>query len=337
MSTIIYPPSIPWNWMFQRPQHILFLLSTLGYKVLYEDVGKFHPPTAQDLSPDFTLCQGVPALSIPHPRPRILWLTVPNHISIVSKYKPDLIVFDAVDVPKNELASWAHYYPETIKRSHLIFASAHSIYKRLSKEHSNVHFIPNGVEYKHFSKHMERPKDLPNSPNLIGYVGAIAPWVDWELLDYVVKEHPDITFIFIGTLLKMSRFPLTQKNVLYLGYKQYSQLPAYLQNIKVGLIPFRLTEMTKGCNPIKLYEYYATGLPVLATHLPELHSVPLINLARSPQEFSSILKKLLKETDLEQKKRKEFAKRNNWHIRACEIDKQIRSLVPPEVCRDNNL
>lgn len=327
MPTIIYPPSIPWNWMFQRPQQLLLQLSSLGYNVLYEDLGRFDSPNLQRLSPSFSLCQGLSALSIAHSRPRILWLTVPYHIGLVSQYQPDLIIYDAVDEPKEEFASWAPYYPQILKKSNLIFASAQSIFDGLSGRHPNVHLIPNGVDFQHFSQDQPKPNDLPNSPNLIGYSGAIAPWVDWNLLDFAARENPAITFVFIGTLFQMRKFPLQRENVKYLGLKHYSQLPGYLRNFKIGLIPFRLTEMTKGCNPIKLYEYYAAGLPVLATPLPELLAIPKIHLEIDPQKFSNSLSTLITEGDLGHSERLAFAQENDWSVRARQISGYIEKTL----------
>ena len=82
MPTIIYPPSIPWSWMFQRPQQLLGHFSASGQTVLYEDLGNFLQPRIKSLSPTFLLCQGISAMTIPHPRPRIFWLTVPSHINL---------------------------------------------------------------------------------------------------------------------------------------------------------------------------------------------------------------------------------------------------------------
>ena len=81
MPTIIYPPSIPWNWMVQRPQQIMRQLDTQGYTVIYEDLGDFPLPSVKKLSNTFHLCQGISSLTIPHPRPRILWLSVHSHIN----------------------------------------------------------------------------------------------------------------------------------------------------------------------------------------------------------------------------------------------------------------
>ncbi|MHB1651445.1 MAG: glycosyltransferase family protein [Desulfitobacteriaceae bacterium] len=328
MPTIIYPPSIPWNWMFQRPQQLMRQFAALGYTVLYEDLGHFPTPQIHKLSPTFTLCQGVSALTLPHPRPHILWLTVPSHIGLAHTYSPDIIVYDAVDEPKEEFASWAPYYSAILEQAHLIFASARSIYESLSTQHPNVHLIPNGVDFAHFSSSSRpRPSDLPADKPIVGYSGAIAPWLDWDLLKHVIRKNPDLRFIFIGALFNLSKFPLREPNTLYLGLKPYSQLPAYLKYFKAGLIPFKITEMTKGCNPIKLFEYFAAGLPVLGTPLPELLNIPGIDLDIDPDRFAARLHQIVNRKDPGKHVRTSFAQANDWSERAREISRHIDEAI----------
>jgi len=313
MPTIIYPPSIPWNWMFQRPQQLLGRFSASGQTVLYEDLGNFTQPGIRSLSPSLLLCQGISALTIPHQGPRILWLTVPSHIHLIDSYNPDLVIYDAVDEPKEEFAGWAPYYPAILQRADLIFCSSQSIFDYFSTRHPHVHLVPNGVDYVHFSPPpMNRPIDLPSGKPIIGYSGALAPWVDWALLSVAIRQNPDINFVFIGALFQIKRFPLKYKNAFYLGLKTYHDLPAYLHHFQIGLIPFLQTEMTKGCNPIKLYEYYAAGIPVLGTPLPELLTIPNINLESNPNLFSLRIRHLLEGDDFNKAERMAYAHANDW-------------------------
>lgn len=324
MPTIIYPPSIPWSWMFQRPQQLLGQFSASGLTVLYEDFGNFPKPNVKSLSPSFLLCQGSSALSIPHPRPRILWLTVPSHINLIQNYDPDLVIYDAVDEPKEEFASWAPHYPAILERADLIFCSSRTIYDYFFPRHPRVHLVPNGVEFVHFSPLPRyRPSDLPIGKPIIGYSGAMAPWVDWELLKFAIQENPEFNFVFLGALFQLNKFPLNYRNVFYLGLKPYHELPSYLHYFDIGLIPFLQTEMTKGCNPIKLYEYYAAGIQVLGTPLPELLAIPRINLESDPYLFSDRLRYLLEVKDTCRAERMTYALANDWSERVGRILQQI--------------
>ncbi|MGI6119363.1 MAG: glycosyltransferase family 1 protein [Desulfosporosinus sp.] len=327
MPTIIYPPSIPWSWMFQRPQQLLGQFSASGQTVLYEDLGNFLQPGIRSLSSTLLLCQGISAMTVPHPRPRILWLTVPSHINLIYSYNPDLVIYDAVDEPEEEFASWKPYYHAILEKANLIFCSSQSIFEYFSKQHPHVYLVPNGVDFVHFSPTTnKRPLDLPSGKPIIGYSGAIAPWLDWELLKFVITENTECNFIFIGALFQLKQFPLRKfNNVFFLGLKPYSELPAYLQHFDIGLIPFLQTEMTRGCNPIKLYEYYAAGIRVLGTPLPELLTIPKINLESDPQLFSLRLRSILEEKDVSKAHRMAYARANDWSERAGRILQTIFS------------
>ncbi|NMA69085.1 MAG: glycosyltransferase family 1 protein [Desulfitobacterium sp.] len=331
MPTIIYPRALPWNWMVQRPQQLMKELATLGYTVFYEEPGSFSRSQVQKVADSLYLCRGISPLSLEHSRPRILWLNFPQHYSFVEDYRPDLVVYDCADEAKEEFSSWGPYIKPLLAKSHLVFASAQSLYEQLAKEHPQVTLLPNGVDFFHFAHPRKPPLDLPEGKILVGYSGAIAPWLDWELLEKVIAQHPQVHFIFIGALVMLKNFPLQGPNVTYLGHKPYEVLPSYIQQFSVGLIPFKLTSMTQGCNPIKLYEYAAAGVPILGTNLPELEKVqnslkekenppfPIENalsLANGPKEFSTQLRELLKqarakEKDLEEKNLEEDQQNEN--------------------------
>ena len=76
------------------------------------------------------------------------------------------------------------------------------------------------------------------------------------------------------------------QNIHFLGRKPYADLPAYCRQFDVGLIPFKVNELTRAVNPIKLREYLAAGLPVVSTPLPEVRLYErLANLADGPDAF----------------------------------------------------
>lgn len=345
MPTIIYPRGLPWHWMVQRPQQLMKELATLGYTVFYEEPGSFARSQVQKISDSLYLCQGISPLALEHPRPRILWLNFPQHVPFVEDYRPDLVVYDCADEAKGEFSHWNPYIKPLLAKSHLVFASAQSLYEQLVKEHPQVTLLPNGVDFFHFAHPRKPPSDLPQDKILVGYSGAIAPWVDWELLEEVIAQHPQVHFIFIGALVMLKKFPLQGPNVTYLGHKPYETLPSYLQQFSVGLIPFKLTPMTQGCNPIKLFEYAAAGIPILGTDLPELVkaqdslrenkniSIPVENalrIANEAREFSLNLTELLQlradeNTYLHSVKEllQDFAFNNTWQKRALVIHSKL--------------
>jgi glycosyltransferase involved in cell wall biosynthesis len=81
-------------------------------------------------------------------------------------------------------------------------------------------------------------------------------------------------------------------NMHFLGRKPYADLPGYCKEFDVGLVPFKINELTKAVNPIKLREYLAAGLPVVSTPLPEARLLGnLVEVADTPQDFEAALAK----------------------------------------------
>ena len=79
-----------------------------------------------------------------------------------------------------------------------------------------------------------------------------------------------------------------------LGQKPYEALPAYCRAFDVGLIPFRIDELTVRANPLKLREYLAAGLPVVSTDLPEVRKYAgLVRLAAGPDGFIAAIEAAL--------------------------------------------
>lgn len=134
-----------------------------------------------------------------------------------------------------------------------------------------------GVDWAHFRQavheDLPRPHDLPQpGRHMICFVGLLDDWVDTELLETVATCHPKADLVLIGECRVSTDRLRTLPNVYLLGRRPYSALPGYLRACDVAVIPFRLSELTRAVNPIKLREYISSGTQVVATDLPELAS-----------------------------------------------------------------
>ena len=140
---------------------------------------------------------------------------------------------------------------------------------------SNTLHLPNGVDYDHFARaDRSKPAELNDIPGPIAiYVGDMATWFDYELVNRLTEAMPDVSFVFVGPD-QMARARLTPRsNVHILGRRPFDDLPAYLWNADVGLIPFDVVhhaELVNAVHPLKLYEYLACELPTVATRWEEL-------------------------------------------------------------------
>ena len=151
---------------------------------------------------------------------------------------------------------------------------------------------------EHFAGH--RPGPVPTDlaaivsrgGPIVGYYGAIAEWIDYELLDYAAERLDDHSFVFIGpnydqTMDHAEVFG--RPNVWWLGPKGYDILPAYLENFSVATIPFRVNDVTHGVSPLKLFEYMAGGKPVVTTAMREAQHYEHVLVAHDPDEWVKLL------------------------------------------------
>lgn len=143
--------------------------------------------------------------------------------------------------------------------------------------------VLNGVDCAHFKAARPEPDDLAAIPHPRAvYVGTIAEWFDAALLGDLARRLPNVSFVLIGPLVGNAPALPGLPNVRYLGPRPYGQVPGYLQHSDVGIIPFRLRAddgFVDAINPLKLYEYMASGLPVLASrtaHLAQVGGPPVL-------------------------------------------------------------
>lgn len=65
---------------------------------------------------------------------------------------------------------------------------------------------------------------------------------------------------------------MARQGVTYLGLLGPEDLASVCGRRAVGLVPYAVNEYTRGVSPLKVYEYLASGLPVVSTLLPGVHA-----------------------------------------------------------------
>ena len=167
------------------------------------------------------------------------------------------VFFDCVDLPEGEFSSHKRLLKKYISLADEVSVTSKAIQDSIP----GSALIPNACF----------PEDWKDSSPILfgkiaGYIGAIASWTDTRMIEQVAQIRKDYQFVFIGQ--KIGR-PYIPNGVRFIESKPYHQLPGYVASFTVGLAPFVKSEMTRAVNPVKVYEYLAAGVPVVATPLPE--------------------------------------------------------------------
>ena len=148
--------------------------------------------------------------------------------------------------------------------------------KELLEGHAGI-VIPNGVDIEVWRKR-----------KLVVYHGTISWWLDTELIAECAKAMPEVNFLLIGPVscnIDILKLP----NVHFIGAVSHETLPLLIQRADCGIIPFKINNLTAMVDPVKLYEYRALELPVLATKFRPIEY--LLQVDR--EEFSISLQEIL--------------------------------------------
>lgn len=265
----------------------------------------------------------------------VLWVTSPVNIMpmLLPKIRYKYLIYEMMDDYVKIHQSLQHEIAKTeatlIDRADLIIATSQILLekaKNIGKNKQSV-LVGNGVDYDFFAEtSFCMPAELSSMKKTVGYVGAIDKWMDLETITFVAKKRPDINFIFIGPV-RVNNIP-SVANLYFIGTRDYSTLPHYLQTFSACLIPFIPGEFADSINPVKLYEYFACGKPVVSNYMRELHEFnDLMYIANNKEDFLIKLNDALNEQNAEViVKRKAVAFQNDWDAKAKVLEELLLKL-----------
>jgi len=220
----------------------------------------------------------------------ILWVSSPEHLPFCQQIKSRLICYDCMDNYESFFPHLLPFEQELFSRADVTLVSASLLEEKARRYTDEVYLVPNGVEIELFRAVLEKsyplPPDMRNIPlPRIGYYGSIEDWLDYDLLEELLKKT-GLSVVLIGPVKSKKAKKLARnKRVFLLGPKSYSELPAYLAHFSVCILPFKDTELTRAVDPVKIYEYIAAGKDVVATPLPALAKHKGLLTQVAPAEF----------------------------------------------------
>ncbi len=296
--TLICFSHLRWDFVFQRPQHLMSRFAREMTVVFWEEpieiemretaflkvrqaedfpnVRLVTPHIPQGLSEERreeSLKRLLDAHVASYDRPLVTWYYTPMMLPFSRHLDASAVIYDCMD----ELSKF-RFAPERlldleqelIERADVVFTGGASLYEAKKGRHDNVHCFPSSVDLKHFAKarrELPQPADQAELKHpRLGYYGVIDERFDIDLLRQVADLRPDWSFVIVGPVVKIGEDELPRAaNIHYLGGKTYEQLPAYLSGWDVALMPFAMNESTQFISPTKTPEYLAGGKPVVST------------------------------------------------------------------------
>jgi len=220
---------------------------------------------------------------------------VPSSAGVVGSLGEHFVIYYCVDeytrFTGTDQTAIANMERGLMERSDLVIVSSSRLLETKLPYNRNTRLISHGVDVDHFRKacfeETAIPADCPVAKGpVIGFFGLVADWVDLEVVRYLAKARPEWTVLMIGEIRTDVSALRELPNVHMLGRKDYKSLPGYCKAFSVAILPFLVNELTLAANPLKLREYLAAGLPLVATPLPEVCKLgSLVRTALSPEDF----------------------------------------------------
>jgi hypothetical protein len=259
----------------------------------------------------------------------------------ISKDDFDLVCYDYLDPV--ELYSASADYPvqeqheKLIRKSDIIFVTAQNLKDDALAiaDEKDVFLVSNGTDIDFFEKN-KNSYDITDfkktNKKRVGYMGTYHR-VDMGLIYATAQKLTDVDFLLIGPLDKQRQHRSHQRpdNVFILGTKEYKQLPAYVHTFDVAIIPFKPSVIADSSDPVKLYDYFSLGKPVVATGLKELKKFDdgqLLRIAETQDEFVNAISAFLKyDAKAWQESRRQIARQNSWHSKASAMMDCIQSRI----------
>jgi glycosyltransferase involved in cell wall biosynthesis len=313
-----------WNFVYQRPQHLLSRLAAKRPVFFIEEpepdpagpprwdrstpqlnvtvlrprtpvvAPGFHPeqlavlePLVADLAPEL---EGTTLVA---------WLYTPLALPLAQALGPAAVVYDCMD----ELSLFHGAPPELLPREEellgwadVMFTGGPSLFRAKQARHGNVHCFPSSVDAAHFR--LARPgnrgsvaeaEDQANIPHpRLGFYGVIDERLDLSLVEFLADARPDWQIVLVGPVVKIDPATLPRRaNIHYFRQRSYDELPRYLAGWDVCLLPFARNEATRFISPTKTLEYMAAELPIVSTPISDVAEPygHIVYLGSTPDEF----------------------------------------------------
>lgn len=291
-----------WNFVFQRPQHLLSRAAKNFTVLFYEEplfvdnsrakldiktsdegvivVTPILPKGLTSAECAFMQRSLVDMLLEKHAgRPRVAWYYTPMALQFTQHVKFDCVIYDCMDELsgfKGAPSNISELEKILMQKADIMFTGGQSLFQAKKDQHHNIHAYSSSIDRQHFARARDAvtidPDDQRHIPRpRVGFFGVIDERTDLKLMEEVATLRPSVQFIILGPVVKIDEQSLPRlPNIHWLGQKDYRELPLYMAHWDIGFMPFAINEATQFISPTKTPEFLAAGLPVVSTPIVDV-------------------------------------------------------------------
>jgi len=266
-------------------------------------------------------------------RKYILWVGTPTAALFLDLFDPSLTIYNPVDryyafsfVNGDKVRT---YEQIIASKADAIICTAEAIRTDLLPYNKDTFTVNHGVDIDHFHSALKSqtiPEDIANIQQpIIGFFGGLDEWVNFRLIRKVAYRYPNASVVLIGGKTTYSAQIEDIPNVHLLGYKNFNELPLYLKQFTVCLIPYIINERLIAVDPVKLREYLSMGKAVVSVDLPEVRKLEnLVSIGREEEEFVEMVGRAMGENSPSLvEARIRAARQSEWPVKMAEISKIV--------------
>jgi glycosyltransferase involved in cell wall biosynthesis len=366
MPTLIVFCHLRWDFVFQRPQHLMTRLAE-HYNILFVEepmhtegqarlekmavapnitVYRPHTPIHQWGFHDDQLpsLQNLLADLVPEGERPVVWFYTPMALPLLQGLNPSLVVYDCMD----ELAAFKNPPKQLLQResallnlADLVFTGGPSLYEAKKDRHANAHCFSSSVDARHFRQALDGAISHPDQAHIagprLGFYGVIDERFDTDLVRQMAAAHPEWQIVLVGPVVKIDPAELPRAdNVHYMGQRNYDELPKFLAGWDLCLLPFAMNDSTKFISPTKVLEYMAAEKLSVSTPITDV-KVPygdVVAIASTADEYIAACERMLAESD-EGKARlvermRDIVANTSWDKTATRMHELISTTKPGE-------
>ncbi len=346
-KVIIFPATVDYSYMRQRPQSLADAFSEAGYLVIYGTLNHTSDrvEVARKLRDNLYLVSDHHFRHLAHVFRAeqvsyyCLWPNNRKHLDylpvsrVIYDYMDELSLLDQ---PAEQIEA---DHQAMLERADLITVSSDLLLRKIPRAFLAKTLLVNNAVSSEFIEELEieqlPPAELAalGDAPVLGYYGAIAEWLDFDLVEATLSELPDAYLVLVGEIFRKAKEPLAKlqeahPNLIVLPPRPQMELIPLLQRFDVCVIPFLKNEITDAASPVKIYEFLAAGKPVVTTDLHECTLYPCIARCATHRDFLGALADILAKPDQLASVRKSFAAENTWQHRVAAIDHALQQCRP---------